>query len=82
MPSKTTRPNLQSIQHHSADKDESMFTGVVQKYHKHKEWKVTLLLNKQQTTFKIDTGAQYNAIPKWKYHQLCKEPLKNLMLTW
>ena len=53
-----------------------MFIGVIQKPHKHKEWKVKLLLNKQQTTFKIDTGAQCNVIPKWKYRQLCKEPLQ------
>ena len=71
-----TYSNLKSIQHHPADKDKSMLIGVIQKPHKHNEWKVTLLLNKQQTTFKIDTGAQCNIILKWKYHQLCKEPPK------
>ena len=30
----------------------------------------------QKAVFKIDTDAQCNIIPKWKYQQVCKEPLQ------
>ena len=33
-------------------------------------------MHQQQTTFKIDTGAQCNVIPLWKYYQVCKDPLQ------
>ena len=40
-----------------------------------KDWKTTILLNKQKTTFKIDTGAQCNVISKRQYNQICNKPL-------
>ena len=40
------------------------------------KWKVTIILNKQKAIFKIDTGAQCNVIPKWKYQQVCQDPLQ------
>ena len=39
------------------------------------DWKVSILVNRQRTSFKIDTGAQCNVISKSRYHQLSSLPL-------
>ena len=39
------------------------------------DWKKTILLNKWQTTFKLDTGAQCNVISKHKYDQISTKAL-------
>ena len=40
------------------------------------DWKVSILVNHQRTSFKIDTGAQCNVISKSRYHQLSSMPLQ------
>ena len=54
----------------------SFFIGTLDRAHQVKDWIVTILLNQQRTIFKIDTGAQCNVISKWKYYQVCKDPLQ------
>ena len=39
------------------------------------DWKVSILVNHQRTSFKIDTGAQCTVISKSRYHQLGSTPL-------
>ena len=63
-----------SIKNESPDDD--LFIGTLGRTHKIKDWLVTILIHQQQTTFKIDTGAQCNVIPLWKYYQMCKDPLQ------
>ena len=63
-----------SIKNESPDDD--LFIGTLRQTHKIKDWLVTILIHQQQTTFKIDTGAQCNVIPLWKYYQMCKDPLQ------
>ena len=60
---------------HHADNDD-LFIGTLGQTRKVKDWSVTILMNHQRTTFKIDTGAQCNVIPQWQYHQVCKDPLQ------
>ena len=64
------------LYHTSADDNNSLFIGGIQRTKKFKDWKVTIALNNQKTAFKIDTGAQCNVIPKCKYHQVSKKPLQ------
>ena len=64
-----------SIQKEAPDNDD-LFIGTLGQTHKVKDWSVTILMNHQRTTFKIDTGAQCNVIPQWQYHQMCKDPLQ------
>ena len=64
-----------SIQKEAPDNDD-LFIGTLGQTHKVKDWSVTILMNHQRTTFKIDTGAQCNVIPQWLYHQVCKDPLQ------
>ena len=47
--------------------DEDMFIGALQKGQSDKEWQVTISINGQKAKFKVDTGAQCNAISKQKY---------------
>ena len=51
---------------------------MIQNTHKPTDCKVTILLNKQQTIFKMDTRAQYNVISKQKYNQVSKASLHQL----
>ena len=53
-----------SIQKEAPDNDD-LFIGTLGQTHKVKDWSVTILMNHQRTTFKIDTGAQCNVIPQW-----------------
>ena len=64
-----------SIQRETPDSDD-LFIGTLGQAHGVKDWSVTILMNQQKTTFKIDTGAQCNVIPQWLYYQVCKDPLK------
>ena len=60
----------------SSDSSDDFFIGMVQcGDNKSPNQKVAILVNHQKTCFKIDTGAQCNAIPKQKYHQLSSERL-------
>ena len=43
---------------------DDMFIGMIQNTPKPTDWKVTILLNKQRTVFKMNTGAQCNVISK------------------
>ena len=73
---RTTQPLYNySIRKETPDSD-NLFIGTLGQAHKVKDWSVTILMNKQKTTFKIDTGAQCNVIPQWKYYQVCKDPLQ------
>ena len=56
--------------------DDDLFIGTLERARQAKDWTVTILLNQQRTIFKIDTGAQCNVIPQWKYFQVCKDPLQ------
>ena len=72
---KTTQPlHNYSIQKETPDDD--FFIGTLGRSHEVKDWSVTILLNQQRTTFKIDTGAQCNVIPQWLYYQVCKDQLQ------
>ena len=73
---KTSQPLYNySIQKETPD-DDDLFIGTLERAHQAKDWTVTILLNQQRTIFKIDTGAQCNVIPQWKYYQVCKDPLQ------
>ena len=68
--------NLNTIEHHCLTDAEDMFIGMIQMSRGSKDWKATILLNKQKTTFKLDTGAQCNVISKDKYNQISTKPLR------
>ena len=74
--SKTSPSGLNTIEHDNYDDpSEDMFIGMIQANSNLEDWKTTILLNKQKTTFKIDTGAQCNVISKRQYNQICNKPL-------
>ena len=68
--------NLNTIEHNCLTDAEDMFIGMIQTSRGSKDWKATILLNKQKTTFKLDTGAQCNVISKDKYNQISTKPLR------
>ena len=56
----------QSLYNYSIKKeapDDDLFIGTLRQIKKVKDWSFTILMHQQQTTFKIDTGAQCNVIP-------------------
>lgn len=64
-------------QQEGSDTSDDFFIGMVQwATTKSPDWKVTIIVNHQKTCFKIDTGAQCNAISRQKYHQLSSKPLQ------
>ena len=70
----TRKPQSRVFALESSEPDD-MFIGMIQNTPKPTDWKVTILLNKQRTVFKMDTGAQCNVISKQKYNQVSKAPL-------
>ena len=68
--------NIHAVQHNSADEPDDLFIGMVQSNTNSKDWKTTLVPNKQKTIFKLDTGAQCNVISKHRYSQVSREPLR------
>ena len=58
-------------QHDSSDSSDDLFIDMVQcGTYKTPDWKVKILINGQETSFKIDTGAQCNVLSMQKYNQL------------
>ena len=55
-----------SIQMEMPDNDD-LFIGALRESHDVKDWSVTIPMNRQRIMFKIDTGAQCNVIPQWRY---------------
>ena len=66
-----------SVAHNGCDPSDDLFIGMVQCTTTNtQDWKVSILVNHQRTSFKIDTGAQCNVISKSRYHQLSSLPLQ------
>ena len=67
---------VHSVAHNGCDPSDDLFIGMVQCTTTNTpDWKVSILVNHQRTSFKIDTGAQCNVIFKSRYHQLSSLPL-------
>lgn len=60
------KPKLHSVERESSDEDNGMYIATINSSSETKDWQVTIELNEQKTTFKIDTGAQCNVISKKK----------------
>jgi len=78
--SKVCRSRPLSTQHrkvHSVTHDESddFFIGMIQCATTKTPRKMSILVNRQRISFKIDTGTQCNVIFKSRYHQLSSLPL-------
>ena len=68
---------VHSVTHEDSDSPDDMFIGMIQcATSKSPDWKVTILVNRQKMSFKIDTGAQCNVISRQKYLQLSSTPLQ------
>jgi len=65
--------NNYSIQKEKPDTDD-LFIGTPGQSRNVKDWSVTILMNQQKITFKIDTSAQCNVIPQWLFYLVCKDP--------
>jgi len=64
-------------QHDSSDSSDDLFIDMVRcGTYKTPDWKVKILINGQETSFKIDTGAQCNVLSMQKYNQLSSRPLQ------
>ena len=69
--------NVYSIAHDTCETAEDLFIGMIRcATTTAPEWKVSILVNQQRTSFKIDTGAQCNVISKNHYRQLSSVPLQ------
>ena len=69
-PFKQHPSRVHAIECNSSDESDDMFIGMIQAGSKSKDWKATILLNRQKTTFKLDV------ISKTKYNQISPEPLR------
>ena len=68
---------VHNVAHDGSYTPDDLFIGMVQcTTTKIPDWKVSILVNHQRTSFKIDTGAQCNVISKRRYHQLSSMPLQ------
>ena len=68
---------VHSVAHDGSDPSDDLFIGMVQcTTTKTPDFKVSILVNHQRTSFKIDTGAQCNVTSKRRYHQLSSMPLQ------
>ena len=66
-----------SVTHNESDHSDDFFIGMIQCTTTNTpDWKVSILINHQRISFKIDTGAQCNVISKSRYHQLGSMPLQ------
>ena len=72
---KIGKPKLHSIEQNSSDEDDGMYIAMVNDNTETEEWEVSIRLNEQMVTFKIDTGAQCNVISKETYDRVSKRPL-------
>ena len=69
--------NVYSIAHDTCETVQDLFIGMIRcATTTAPEWKVSILVNQQRTSFKIDTGAQCNVISKSRYRQLSSVPLQ------
>ena len=65
------------VQHDNSDSSEEFFIDMVKcSTNNSSDWKVTILVNGQKTSFKIDTGAQCNVISIQTCRQLGSLPLQ------
>ena len=68
---------VRSLTNDESDHSDDLFIGMIQCTTTNKpDWKVSILVNYQRISFKIDTGAQCNIISKSRYHQLSSMPLQ------
>ena len=59
----------------SSDEDTTLIYSLGKEKHSNKDWNVTIKMGKQNTTFKIDTGAQCNIMSMETYKRISSQPL-------
>ena len=75
--SNSRKQQIHSIDQENAEEDDDMFIASVQHDSAgHKDWQVSVKLNDQKISFKIDTGAQCNVLSKRTYNRISKRPLQ------
>ena len=72
---KIGKPKLHNIEQNSSDEGDSMYIVMVNDNTETVEWEVSIKLNEQMVTFKIDMGAQCRVISKETYDWVCQWPL-------